>query len=147
METEGMSFKDSVAYGQQAIEHRILADIQFDYSLSDSRMASAYGTTTRALRSWMETPDVAAKMRDTTIARVGSISFELRTCSQKLWEGGVTMTDLYPLWKLAGELGRSPSSAAFRTMCQEGRMTCYDTPIFGIYVPKAQAEALKAKGA
>lgn len=138
-----LGFTEAVRTGRLFIIDGTLDELREWFSLSYTRLATHLHTNSRTLKRWMADPDFAARMHDTTAARIGQFSRDLGWWAENLLHGGVKVTDLYPLSLLAGQLGRSISSPSFTEACQTGRITCYDLDVLGIYIPKAQIEALK----
>lgn len=113
------------------------------FSLSHTRLAGELNTNTKALKSWLNDPEVAKRIQATTAARIGQFGYTLSGKARELLDQGINVTTLYPLWRLAGELGRSTTSPKFVELCRANHITCVDTGILGIYIPVEQALALK----
>jgi hypothetical protein len=140
-----LPFTEAHQIGLQVLSSGGLEELRVWFTLSHTKMANHLCTNTTTLRSWMSDPAAVTRMQDTTVARVGQFAYQLSAKARELYDNNVRITDLYPLSLLAGELGRSVSSPRFREWCQQERLTCYDTGILGIYVPKDQADQLKSK--
>lgn len=141
--TNQLQFLEAEKFGRETLANGGLEELRQWFSLSHTRLANHLSTNTTALRAWLSDAEVASRIQSTTAARIGQFSYSLAGTAERLLKGGVRVTDLYPLWKLAGELGRSPSSPVFRQMCQAQKLTCIDTGILGVYVPSTEAQQLK----
>lgn len=139
-----LGFVEAVDAGRAFVTDGTLDELRGWFSLSYTRMAAHLHTNSRTLKRWLSEPDFAARMHDTTAARIGEFSYKLGMKIRDLLHNEkVRITDLYPLSLLAGQLGRSITSPSFTEACQSGRISCYDLGELGIYIPKSQIEALK----
>lgn len=141
-----LGFAEAVSTGRQAISDGILEEVRDWLSLSYTKLATLLHTNSRTLKRWMAEPDFAARMHDTTAARIGQFAVDMLKSIRDLdRDEGVMVTDLYPLSLLAGQLGRSVTSPSFTEACRTGRITCYDMGILGTYIPKSQVDELRTK--
>jgi hypothetical protein len=141
-----LGFAEAVSTGRQAISDGGLEDVRTWLSLSYTRLATLLHTNSRTLKRWMSEPDFAARMHDTTAARIGQFTVDMLEKVRDLArDKDVMATDLYPLSLLAGQLGRSVTSPSFAEACRTGRITCFDMGILGTYIPKSQVDELRMK--
>jgi hypothetical protein len=144
---EPLSFVDAEEFGRNILASGGLEELRQWYSLSYTRLANHLSTNTTALRSWLDQPSTVQRIQATTAARIGQFAYALTIKARELYDQdpSIKVTDLYPLWKLAGELGRSSVSPKFMQLCRSQQLTCIDTVVLGVYVPTIQAEQLKSK--
>jgi fructose-1,6-bisphosphatase/inositol monophosphatase family enzyme len=141
-----LNFSEAVGIGRNALVNEDLETIREWFSLSYTRLANHLHTNSRTLKRWLSEPDFAAKIHDTTAARIGEFCSVMEgKAKDLLHDHQVKIYDLYPLSLLAGELGCSTTSPRFTEMCRTQQISCYDMGILGVYIPKTQAEALKGK--
>jgi hypothetical protein len=141
-----LGFAEAVSTGRQSIADGDLERVREWLSLSYTKLATLLHTNSRTLKRWMAEPEFAARMHDTTAARIGQFTVDMMTIIRDLArERHVMVIDLYPLSLLAGQLGRSVMSPSFTEACQTGRITCYDMGILGTYIPKSQVDELRTK--
>lgn len=139
-----LSFKDAASGGREFLDDGYLEDLRKHFTLSYTRMATFLHTNSKTLKRWMSEPEFAANIHDTTAARIGQFAYDLIMKIKELREQEIEICDLYPLSLLAGQMGRSITSPSFQRMCQSGEITCYDMGDLGVYIPKFQADKLKA---
>lgn len=142
---EPLPFAEAEQFGREMLANGGMEELRGWFRLSHTKLAGHLQTNTTTVRAWLEIPSVSEKMQSTTAERVGQFAHQLTLKARELYDSGVRVTDLYPLWLLAGELGCSVASPKFVRLCQTDQLTCYDTGVLGVYIPTVQAEQLKSK--
>lgn len=141
-----LPFTDAVSLGRGALVNDELESLRKWFSMSHTSLAGHLHTNSRTLKRWLSDPAFAANIHDTTAARIGQLCFELELMARNLLDNlNIRISDLYPLSLLAGELGRSVTSASFAELCRTNAITCHTIGFLGVYIPKHQVEALKGK--
>lgn len=123
---------DIEAYGRRAVANGELLALRERLGLTVNAMAEFLGTTQNTYRSWEE--NLVTRMWPQTAQRIGRFILHANRHLDFLESHGVSIDDLIPLHKVAGQLG-IPHEILIKRY-REGLFAADDLGILGLWVDR-----------